>query len=209
MWAFLTSAAGAFVGRCLAVLFIAIGAALGFGPPLWAETLIGIPLGEWIWAVRVGLYSLTLFLIWIVWVAPALANSTLIYTWQYRPEDSDWVPFRRLIPMKDATQIARDKVAGSYHALLAESFAKDGNNEGVFSYFAHAIEQNGKIQLYGKKVGSRVYERIPKEEMPSFGFENNGASIRRHIDKLPLFTEVALKHCDFYRRLKALKKEGG
>ena len=91
MGAFLTSAAGAFVGRCLAVLFIAIGAALGFGPPLWDETLIGIPLGEWIWAVRVGLFALTLFLIWIVWVAPALANSTLIYTWQYRPEDSDWV----------------------------------------------------------------------------------------------------------------------
>lgn len=210
MRSFWQAVAGAFFGKLLAALFIVICMALGFGPGKWAAVVIGASQTEWIWAARAGFITLAIAVFIVMFIVPAVARSALLFTWQYRPEERDWAPLRRVISLRDAAQLSYEKLRGRTLSAqkLPIKFADmkfEGQSNPV-SWLGVAILGRGEIPVFGRHPPSTKLELVPEILVRASGTLSDDAdSIHLYGEETPEYESLVIKCRDFSRRLKVVK----
>jgi|GEM_PF-5996351 len=204
MGTFLKAGAGSFVGRLVASTFLAVCVVLGVGPDKWAATLVGLEPGAWLWVARTGFLALAGLAAWFAFVAPGLANSTLILTWRYRPEDADIVPVRRMIRMTEAARRAYEKFRGlSVSKQRLPAMAADRLSDGSpLSWFACALAGSNEIPVYGIHPPSNALELVSAELVRAEGHYSDDANSLSYYDRNdPEYVDLSIKVTDFKKRL--------
>jgi len=128
----------------------------------------------------------------------------LIPTWSLSLDRSDRWPFRRLIPLSEAAQIALDKTQGTIHADLAKRLSPDD----PLSYFGHVLWNDGYSQFYGTKPFQKTLSEVPAEEAPRSHIVDQGATIKYVGTGKVVATNVHMKRADLRRRIKEIKRGG-
>ncbi len=142
-------------------------------------------------------------------LAAAAGSSGFIFTWRYRPEDRDWVPFRRTILLKEAARLAYEKLRGrSVSAQKLPAMAADMKFEGEakpLSWFGYAILGSGDIPVFGSHPPSTKLEIVPKKMTEASGaLSDDVNSIHYYGEKIPEYISLTIKRADFRRRLKEI-----
>ncbi len=132
-----------------------------------------------------------------------------VFTWHYRPEDRDWVPFRRTILLKEAALLAYEKLRGrSVSGQKLPAMAADikfGGEAKPLSWFGHAILGRGDIPVFGAHPPSTELEIVPKSMTKASGALSDDAnSIHYFGEKTPEYIDLTIKRVDFRRRLKEI-----
>lgn len=200
----------AFFGKLLATFVIAVCMALGFGPAVWADVVLGIEQPLWVWMLRFALISGAVTIVWLVFISPAIRAGKIILTYHYRPDDTDIVPLRRLIPLPEASRLAYEKLRGrTVNARkLPAKFAdmKYGGAAFPISWFGTALLGSGAIPLFGHHSPSTVLEIVPQRLVEASGHLSDDAnSIKLYAENRPEYEGLFIKKADFNKRLKEIE----
>ncbi len=139
--------------------------------------------------------------------------STLILTWQYRPEYRDWAPARRMITLATAAQLAYEKLRGrSVSAQKLPAKFADMKFEGEaapIGWFGTAILGRGEIPVFGRHPPSTKLEIVPKGMTKASGLSDDASSLKSFGAKAPEYEGLIIKRVDFLRRLKVIESWHG
>ncbi len=121
-------------------------------------------------------------------------------------------PFRRLILMKRAAQIAYEKTQGSVLAEAAEYSARDlkQSYDGILTYYAWALVGSGDaMELWGRRPPSTRLEAIDgAKECPQCAFVDGGNSLKRYNDAEPRWTDLMIAKNQLGKRIKHIAEYG-
>lgn len=198
-----------FFGKLLAALFIAVCIALGFGPDEWAGLLTGLQSSIWLLAARVSFIGVAVALVWRGFLAPAVAAATIIFPWQFRPEDSDLMPIRRMISFAEAVAFANEKFRGrtpEQQKITAMMADRDwGSKRDPLGWFGTAIKGRGEIIAFGRRPPSTKIEIIPQSLWEHCHLLDGANSIASSYAGEPQYVDIIIKRVDFKKRLKEIK----
>ncbi len=204
----------AFLGKIFAALFIAVSVLLGFGPKEWAAAVLGTEQPLWVWVIRIALIGGSGLLIWFVFIMPAINAAKIMFPYHYRPQDTDKIPLRRLIPLPVAAQAAYEKLRGRTLSSqkLPAKFAdmKYGNTAHPLSWFGVALLGRGAIPLFGYHAPSTILEIVPTNLVKASGHLSDDVnSIKLYGEKEPQYKDLSIKKTDFHKRLKEIESWHG
>lgn len=169
---------GAFVGRLLATIFIAICLALGFGPDSWAKVILGIDPTLVARGAFVILGAIVAFILWLQWSKrePVSAGSSTHdlmnklqrgeFEFLYPPLPGEYRRPDGHLSLKEAATRAYEQTRGSAAAEIAERMANGPND--ILEWYGTALtlaanRKNGDkplMTLFGVRPPSRISERI-------------------------------------------------
>lgn len=108
----------------------------------------------------------------------------------------DWLPYRLLMPLERAAQIAYDELENSAYMQLARGLDKGGTD---LRAYAVRIVVGKKVPLYGRRPPATVFSKI-EGTMREHGFiEDAGRSIRNGAEKKD---DVMVLRKDFKKALR-------
>lgn len=198
-----------FFGKLVAVLFIAVCIGLGFGPDEWAKLLIGLESSIWLLIARASFIGVAVAMVWGVFFAPAVAASTIIFPWQFRPEDNDLMPFRRMIAFTKAVafanEIFRGRTPGQQKISAVMADHEWGSKRDPLGWFGTAIKGGGEIIAFGRRPPSTKLEIIPHSLWEHGHLLDGANSIASSYAGEPQYVDITIKRVDFKKRLKEIK----
>lgn len=118
-----------------------------------------------------------------------------------------WLPYKRLIPMTRAVQIAYKKTQNNLASRVSEEGF--GGKLRIESYYAIALANDGKTSIYGYKNGTKRFVKIPPETFSSGTFSDDANSFSYFGQKQPRFVGLAMTRRDLKKRLKEIKDWDG
>jgi len=164
----------AFLGRIAAYLFVAICAALGFGPPEWAAMILG---------TDPSLLARAGFLILAALTFAVVAGPHLVGL------------RRQTIPLKEAAQIAYETAERA--GLIGVAYGLDQTPaERLLHSMDTLLVQN--IRFYGQKPPSTRKVRIPKSELENLHPRAGSNELTDIIGRKVEYEDVSLSRLDFW-----------
>ena len=132
--------------------------------------------------------------------------------WRLNAINLKTFPFRRLISMKRASQIAYEKTRGTVLADYAEHTARDSKQgyDGILDYYAGTLVGSGNaMELWGRRPPSTRLEAIDgAEEFPQCSFGDGGSSLHRYGDSEPRWTDIMVPKHQLKERIKHIAEYG-
>lgn len=123
--------------------------------------------------------------------------------WSLRLERRHLYPFCRIVPLRQAAEIAREQTLNTRAARTATAICK-GEEVKVLSYYAAILGDADWVALYGCRRNSRRLEKINRAEFKDTQFVDDGAALKRYWENEPLYTKVHVCRCDLDRRIRQL-----
>ena len=121
-------------------------------------------------------------------------------------------PFRRLISMKRAAQIAYEKTRGTVLAAAAEHTARDLKQgyDGILDYYAWSLVGSGDaMEIWGRRPPSTRLEAIDgAEECPQCSFGDGGSSLHRYGDSEPRWIDLMVPKHQLKERIEHIAEIG-
>lgn len=171
-------------------------------PPPWIVTsaaVIALALLAWsaYWGIR------DLYRWWTDQREEEPAPPLFVSTW--RIEKVDRVPFRRLISLRRAAQIAYPRIRHRAELRVLEKMDKDRNDlPGTVAQFL-LNQATFPITLYGTMPPMNVFEKIPAKDAKEFSIAGDARALIDQYNDTRRYINVAIKRSDLKRRIKELQ----
>jgi len=178
--------AGAFLGKIVAALFVAVCVALGFGPDKWAAMMLG---------AEPGLLARALFLL-----LAALTLVTLLLP--YRKS----ISFSRTVSLRDGAKILYRAMRGTDTGMLFHGPTSEPTDDDVLMWTAtHILE---KVPLEVKKPPFRdTWEPLDPSEQRQLVVCIGANGLRRFDHDEVLYPDVRMKRKDLRRLIRQYRAE--
>jgi hypothetical protein len=97
--------------------------------------------------------------------------------WSLKAGFHDWPPFRRLIPVQEAANVAYEQLRQTLGIKMQEVFHQRhcGKPEGILGYIAAKMFGDGDVHLCGVFPPARKVEKIPDNHVREFMFFGQGS----------------------------------
>ena len=125
--------------------------------------------------------------------------------WKF--QTNGWLPYKRLIPMTKAVQIAYKKTRNNLASKVAEEGF--GGKLRIESYYANALANDGQTPIYGFKYGTERFVKIPPKTFSSGTFSDDANSFSYFGHEQPGYVGLAIRKDDLKRRIKEIKDWDG
>ena len=127
--------------------------------------------------------------------------------WSLQMQFRSVFPFRRLVSLRDATQLAYRKTQGTLAAKTAEQHI-DGKPR-IMGWYATAIVGRGEIPVFGFREHLLRIEEIPRDLLPAGSFSEDGTEFRQYGKSEPLYRNLIIRKSDLRLRIKEIKSWDG
>lgn len=194
--------AGSFIGKIAAAILIAALAALGFGPEKLVAPLLGVTQEGWLLAARIGLVLLGLFVFLLVFAMPYLSRPEWVFAWRYALDSTSWLPFRRIIKVKEAARLFYEEMRLTMMGAYAE-FGRSGN--ATLDYFGKHLAEHA--QLFGKHPPSMRREAISRLEAKNMQVQGGATELASIHNEEAKYIDLEIMARDFRRLLRKAKRD--
>ena len=125
----------------------------------------------------------------------------------WKLQTNGWLPYKRLIPMTKAVQIAYRYTQNNLASRVAEEGF--GGKLRIESYYANALANDGQTPIYGFKYGTERFVKIPPETFNRGTFSDDASSFSYFGHEQPGYVGLAIRKDDLKRRIKEIKDWDG
>jgi hypothetical protein len=143
----------------------------------------------------------------ILWIFSAVIGLLVLALWEaigveaHAKNAARWVArrMRRYIPLREATEIAHERTAGTAYAGMAEREAQnDGDQDSINRWFAWSIWN--RVPIYGAVAPGKTIVRIPAEYQSRADF--GGAAVELRLrGETTVYRDLRVKQEDLEKYL--------
>lgn len=169
----------------------------------WPEPLVAVILVASIIAIGVAL---------VLWLQAAAAyfatshRSKWIQMWSFKWERRDWLPFRRLIALEEASALALKKTHGKTAKAAATRLGRKTGRPLGFMATALTADEDDPIRVYGYSDEWSPIEEIPIAAFRAGHISDDCKSLEMPFEDKRAYVGLSILKRDFRRRLAEIKK---
>ena len=127
----------------------------------------------------------------------SLRSDRWVRMWDFSRRD--WLPFRKVIPIGEASRIAYEKLRHTKVEKKAEGLNKDN----VLGYYYHALIGMDYVQIFGCRPPSTKIKPVLASELKGRGsFSDDGNSFTEYSEKKPKYEKLSIRKVDLNRYIK-------